>query len=456
MKKQVIKKEVVNLALQQGLHQHQKQAQRLAMTQTLQQSIQILQYNVEELQDFLNQKALENPLIDVSTSREDLPIDSRPRASTQSSDENYMNQIPDDTHQSLFEYLLDQIHLTLRDTPLRNLVLFLLEYIDQDGYLEISTEDAMEKTGSNKVDVIDAVTLIQQLDPPGVGAKDLQESLLLQAEDDDWAPENAITILKDNFNELANKKWTLIAKQQGMTLAEIQDAFDYIRTLTPNPGARFSDEGPQYIFPDLIVENDAGKLTVRMSRSAKPSVHFQQHYFQKMLQRKDEKVTRYVKDKKKEFDWISRSLEQRESTILRVGKVLVEHQQDFFLEKTKELRPFLLQDVALKLGLHESTISRAVNGKYLQTRFGTFELKSFFSSAVAKTDASPEGLSVDTVKQLLQKFIHEEDKQKPLSDAKIVKQLAARKIEVSRRTVAKYRESLNIPSSSARKRYEAN
>ncbi|WPC19594.1 RNA polymerase factor sigma-54 [Pediococcus inopinatus] len=443
------------MAIQQGLHQHQKQAQRLAMTQTLQQSIQVLQYNVEELQNFLNQKALENPLINVSTSREDLPISSQSRSSSQSVDENYMNQIPNDSYQSLFEYLLDQIHLTLRDTPLRNLVLFLLEYIDQDGYLDISLEDAMEKTGSNKVDMVDAVTLIQQLDPPGVGARNLQESLLLQAESDDWAPKNAITLLKENFEELANKKWALIAKQQEMTLAEIQEIFDYIRTLTPKPGARFNDEGPQYIFPDLIVENEEGELSIRMSRSAKPAVHFQQRYFQKMLQRKDSEVTDYVKGKKKEYDWISRSLQQRENTILRVGRVLVEHQQAFFLEKTKELRPLLLQDVALKLGLHESTISRAVNGKYLQTRFGTFELKSFFSSAVAKTDASPEGLSVDTVKQLLQKFIHEEDKRKPLSDAKIVKQLAERKIEVSRRTVAKYRESLNIPSSSARKRYEA-
>ena len=176
------------MAIQQGLHQHQKQAQRLAMTQTLQQSIQVLQYNVEELQNFLNQKALENPLINVSTSREDLPISSQSRSSSQSVDENYMNQIPNDSHQSLFEYLLDQIHLTLRDTPLRNLVLFLLEYIDQDGYLDISLEDAMEKTGSNKVDMVDAVTLIQQLDPPGVGARNLQESLLLQAESDDWAP----------------------------------------------------------------------------------------------------------------------------------------------------------------------------------------------------------------------------------------------------------------------------
>lgn len=445
---------MICLALQQGLHQRQKQVQRLAMTQTLQQSIQILQYNVEELQKFLDQKALENPLITVATTHEEFVSGTRKTSSGQSVDENYMNQIPDDTHQSLFEYLLDQVHLTMRDTPLRNLVLFLLESIDHNGYLKMSVQDAMTKTGANKVEIVDAITLIQQLDPPGVGAKDLQECLLLQAENDDWAPQAAVDILKNSFDELANRKWQNIVKKQNVTLEEIQTVFDYVRTLTPKPGALFNSEGSQYIFPDLIVKNDAGELSIYTSRAAKPKVHFQRQYFQKMLQRKDAEVTDYVKEKKREFDWISRSLEQRESTILRVGKVLLNYQQDFFLEKTKELRPLLLQDVALKLGLHESTISRSVNGKYLQTRFGTYELKSFFSSAVAKTDASPEGLSVDSVKKLLQKFIHEEDKSKPLSDAKIVKKLAEKDIVVSRRTVAKYRESLNIGSSSARKRYE--
>lgn len=445
---------MICLALQQGLHQRQKQVQRLAMTQTLQQSIQILQYNVEELQKFLDQKALENPLITVVTTHEEFVSGTRKTSSGQSVDENYMNQIPDDTHQSLFEYLLDQVHLTMRDTPLRNLVLFLLESIDHNGYLKMSVQDAMTKTGANKVEIVDAITLIQQLDPPGVGAKDLQECLLLQAENDDWAPQAAVDILKNCFDELANRKWQNIVKKQNVTLEEIQTVFDYVRTLTPKPGALFNSEGSQYIFPDLIVKNEAGKLRIYTSRTAKPKVHFQRQYFQKMLQRKDAEVTDYVKEKKREFDWISRSLEQRESTILRVGKVLLNYQQDFFLEKTKELRPLLLQDVALKLGLHESTISRSVNGKYLQTRFGTYELKSFFSSAVAKTDASPEGLSVDSVKKLLQKFIHEEDKSKPLSDAKIVKKLAEKDIVISRRTVAKYRESLNIESSSARKRYE--
>ncbi|GEL14666.1 RNA polymerase factor sigma-54 [Pediococcus cellicola] len=438
------------MALQQGLHQQQKQVQRLAMTQTLQQSIQILQYNVEELQKFLDQKALENPLISVTNSREESAIPVHHNMV----DDNYMSQIPDDSRRSLFEYLLDQIHLTMRDTPLRNLVLFLLEYIDQNGYLKISIDEAIQKTKASKVEVVDAITLIQQLDPPGVGAKDLQECLLLQAENDDWAPAAAVEILREDFEALANRKWQQIAKKREMDLKEVQKVFDYVRTLTPKPGALFHSEASQYVFPDLIVENDNGELSIRTSKAAKPQVHFQKRYFQQMLQRKDDEVTDYVKEKKREFDWIARSLDQRESTILRVGRVLVSYQRDFFLERTKELRPLLLQDVALKLGLHESTISRSVNGKYLQTRFGTFELKSFFSSAVAKTDASPEGLSVDSVKRLLQKFIHEEDKRKPLSDAKIVKKLADQKIEVSRRTVAKYRESLNIASSSARKRFE--
>jgi RNA polymerase sigma-54 factor len=439
------------MAIKQGFSQNQtqqqKQVQRLAMTQTLQQSIQMLQYNVEELQDFLKQKELDNPLITVEMTTE------KPTSKI-SGDSNgheaFMNQIASDTERSLFDYLLDQVHLTMRDTPLRRLVLLLLDYVDDNGYLRISNEEVIEKTGADEIAVIDAVTLLQQLDPPGIGARSLQECLMLQTENDEGSPEQAYLILEESFDELVNRQWDKIAKKYDIQLTDVQDVFDYVRTLTPNPGAGFGKQEHSYIIPDLIFRVENGEPHLAQSKASRPKVSFSQQYFEQLKQGVDEEVKDYVTEKKKEYDWISKSLTQREDTILRVGKIIFEQQREFFLSQTKELNPLLLRDVANKLHLHESTVSRAVNGKYISTPFGTFELKSFFSNAVN----SESDVSADAVKEKIRRIIEEEDKKKPISDAKIEKNLKDDGVAISRRTVAKYREAIGIPSSSKRKRFE--
>ncbi|MFP7243516.1 RNA polymerase factor sigma-54 [Pediococcus pentosaceus] len=438
------------MAIKQGFIQNQtqqqKQIQRLAMTQTLQQSIQMLQYNVEELQNFLKQKEMDNPLITVEMAAE------KPTSKISGDSdrhEAFMNQIASDTEQSLFDYLLDQVHLTMRDTPLRRLVLLLLDYVDDNGYLGISNEAVIEKTGADEIAVIDAVTLLQQLDPPGVGARSLQECLMLQTENDTFSPEQAYLILEESFEDLVNRQWDKIAKKYDIQLSDVQAVFDYVRTLTPNPGAGFGKQEHSYIIPDLIfsIENDEPQLL--QSKASRPKVSFSQHYFEQ-LQNVDEEVKAYVTEKKKEYDWISKSLSQREDTILRVGKIIFEKQSEFFMNQSKELKPLLLRDVANKLHLHESTISRAVNGKYIATPFGTFELKSFFSNAVNRES----DVSADAAKEKIKKIIDEEDKRKPISDSKIEKNLKESGIAISRRTVAKYREAIGIPSSSKRKRFD--
>lgn len=439
------------MAIKQGFSQNQtqqqKQVQRLAMTQTLQQSIQMLQYNVEELQDFLKQKELDNPLITVEMTTE------KPTSKI-SGDSNgheaFMNQIASDTERSLFDYLLDQVHLTMRDTPLRRLVLLLLDYVDDNGYLRISNEEVIEKTGADEIAVIDAVTLLQQLDPPGIGARSLQECLMLQTENDEGSPEQAYLILEESFDELVNRQWDKIAKKYDIQLTDVQDVFDYVRTLTPNPGAGFGKQEHSYIIPDLIFRVENGEPHLAQSKASRPKVSFSQQYFEQLKQGVDEEVKDYVTEKKKEYDWISKSLTQREDTILRVGKIIFEQQREFFLSQTKELNPLLLRDVANKLHLHELTVSRAVNGKYISTPFGTFELKSFFSNAVN----SESDVSADAVKEKIRRIIEEEDKKKPISDAKIEKNLKDDGVAISRRTVAKYREAIGIPSSSKRKRFE--
>lgn len=440
------------MALGPGFRQQQRQSQKLAMTQRLQQSIQMLQFNVEELRDFLTQKALENPLIDVDTNWRDNQT-SLSAAANVTTRADFIERVSTSNKHSLFEYLLDQIHLTMRATPLRQIVLYLIEYVDVNGYLKIDEATARAETGASPIELLDAITLLQQLDPPGVGARNLQEALMLQTENDDHAPNLAYIILEENFDALVNRQWEHLAKQYAVELADISSVYDYVRTLSPVPGAAVGQETTGYIFPDLIVKRVGAELTLKTASMAQPVVKFQGQYFDQLSQHGDQEVTQYLKEKKAEYEWIATSLQQREATIFRVGTAIVQRQADFFLEKTTSLKPLLLRDVAQKLRVHESTISRSINGKYIQTDFGTFELKRFFSQAVTKRPTGGELVSADSVQHRIKALIEAEDKEKPLSDQKILQILKSENVELSRRTVAKYREKMNIPGSSKRKQY---
>ncbi|AVK64553.1 RNA polymerase factor sigma-54 [Lactobacillus sp. CBA3606] len=441
------------MALGPGFRQQQRQTQKLAMTQRLQQSIQMLQFNVEELRDFLTQKALENPLIDVDTNW-NANHASLSTAKNVTAHDDFIERVSTSNQHSLFEYLLDQIHLTMRDTKLRKIVLYLIEYVDVNGYLKVADEQVLAATQATPIELLDAITLLQQLDPPGVGARNLQQALMLQTENDDSAPNLAYIILEESFDALVNRNWAQLAKKYAVELADISSVYDYVRTLSPTPGAAVGQETTGYIFPDLIVtQPTAGQLALKTASMAQPVVKFQSRYYQQMSQHDDQEVTEYLKEKKSEYDWIASSLQQREATIFRVGTAIIERQSAFFLEKTKSLKPLLLRDVAQQLQVHESTISRSINGKYVQTDFGMFELKRFFTQAVSKRPTDGELVSADNVQHRIVALIKQEDKEKPLSDQKIVQILKSENVELSRRTVAKYRENLNIPASSKRKQY---
>jgi len=440
------------MAIGPGFRQQQRQTQKLAMTQRLQQSIQMLQFNVEELRDFLTQKALENPLIDVDTNWNSNHT-SLSAAKNVSAHADFIERVSTTNQHSLFEYLLDQIHLTMRDTELRKIVLHLIEYVDVNGYLKVDEQQVMTEMGATPIELLDAITLLQQLEPPGVGARSLQVTLMLQTESDDTAPNLAYIILEENFDNLVNRQWERLAKQYQVTLADISSVYDYVRTLSPTPGAAIGQETTGYIFPDLVVTNQHGQLALKTASMAQPVVKFQAHYYQQMSRHTDQELTEYLKEKKSEYDWIASSLQQREATIFRVGSVIIARQAAFFLQTTTELNPLLLRDVAQQLQVHESTISRSINGKYIQTDFGMFELKRFFTKAVSKRPADGKLVSADNVQHRIIDLINRENKEKPLSDQKIVQILKSEKVELSRRTVAKYRENINIPSSSKRKQY---
>lgn len=442
------------MKFQQNFSQKQQQTQKLAMTQQLQQSIQVLQYNSEELLAFVENQALENPLVEV------VEPDFQPdyiRSSSnryEGEETNYLNQIPD-TKGSLFESLIDQVHLNYRDTFLRKVILYLIEYIDQNGFLTVDMEEAGKEIGATPIQMLDALTLIQQLEPAGVGARNLQECLMLQTERDDFAPDLAYIVLEECFDQLVERKWKEIAQAFSIELSEVQQIFDYIQTLSPSPGRIFDRSSELYIIPDVRVLVDQNQeVHVLSNRSHQPSVRFQEAYFEQMSQKADKETEDYLKERKQEFEWLKKTILQRGDTILRVAQVIVSHQKEFFTDTQRPIKPLTLKEVSKEIKMHESTVSRAVNGKYLETDFGVFELKKFFTTRLTAQPDSTEDLSADTAKKKLQELVDQENKAKPLSDQKLVELLKKEEITISRRTVAKYRDLLGIPSSSKRKRYD--
>lgn len=436
------------MTFEQSYSYNQKQEQKLRMNQQMQQSLQMLHMNQEDLLLFVKQKALGNPLIEVKVNRS--------TASNFNSSQDYdpMSQIGN-SQKSLFAYVIEQIYLTMRETELRSLTLWLTNYLDENGYITLSIEDAAELSGADSIALLDALTLLQQLDPPGIGARDLQECLMLQTERDNSAPNLAYLILEESFDLISNRQWHILAQKYDVSLKEIQTIMDYIQLLTAHPGAAYSREDDLYVYPDLMVQREKNTLTITAAKSGLPIIRFQDEYYQDMSAVEDADVKQFIHEKYTEFNWLKNSLEQREETLVRVGTAIVERQKEFFLKEHHPLTPMTLKEIASLLNLHESTISRSVHDKYVQTDFGTFELKSFFTTAL-KNHSNKENdnsvISSYVVKQRMQQLIAEENKAKPLSDQKIADYLIKEDIQISRRTVAKYREELSIPSSSNRKR----
>lgn len=433
------------MKFQQGYSQKQQQTQKLAMTQELQQAIQILQFNTEELQDYVETISLENPLFEIVAPK--MQSDLMQMYSGGIKEESFI-QIADHPV-SLFEHLIHQINLNYRDTFIREIMLALVENIDINGYLKVDEENFKVEINATDIQFLDGLTLLQQLDPPGVGARNLQECLMLQTEQDDYAPNLAYLILEESFDEIAKRKFEIIAKKYQLSLAQIQQIMDYIQNLNPFPGAGFGSQDSNFIIPDLTLVRRADELVVLSNKRGQIRLNFQENYFNRLKAQADEETKIYLKEKLQQFEWLNKTMGQRKDTILEVGKIIVQQQAHFFETKQGALKPLMLKDIAKQLSVHESTISRAVNGKYIETDFGIFELRRFFVNKV-----NDEDTSADEVKKMIADFVEDEDKRKPLSDQKIVEMLAEREQKISRRTVAKYRDALKIPSSSKRKRFD--
>ena len=432
----------------------QQQTLKLAMTQELSQAIALLQYSAHELTAFLEDKALENPLLQIEQSniKPMNPLIDRNRRKHQKAEKDWMDQIADKPF-SLEDYLLSQLKITNLSTEQLYVIRHLIQHLDENGYF---LGDLCEIANKQKVTedlVEECLAIIQTLEPAGIGARNLQECLLMQLYYLNPNNDLAQTIISEYFVPFAEKKWKPIAKELKVSLKEIQDIFDQIQSLNPKPGAILRKEATTYIIPDAIVEQSAEGLTVRMSDESLPRISLNEQYYQK-FKNQDQQVSRFLQDKLQDYQWIQKSIEQRKETLTKVIAKIIEKQATFFQKGTQYLLPMTMKEIAAELDIHESTVSRAVREKYVQTPNGTFALKSFFTSTI-QTVSDDENTSSTQVKKKIATLIEKENKQKPLSDQDIVERLKTEEgMVVSRRTIAKYREQLGILSSAKRKRFD--
>jgi RNA polymerase sigma-54 factor len=432
----------------------QQQTLKLAMTQELSQAIALLQYSAHELTAFLEDKALENPLlqIEISNIKPMNPLIDRNRRKHQKAEKDWIEQIADKPF-SLEDYLLSQLKITNLSADQVTVIRHLIQNLDQNGYFHGDLNEIVQKLRVTEEIVEECLAIIQTLEPAGIGARNLQECLLMQIYYLNPNNELAQKIISEYFLPFAEKKWKSIAKDLKVTLKDIQDVFDQIQTLDPKPGAVLGHETTTYIIPDAIIEQSSEGLTVRMSDESLPRISLNEQYYHKFKDQ-DQQVSRFLQDKLQDYQWIQKSIEQRKETLTRVIAKIIEKQATFFQKGSQYLVPMTMKEIAVELDIHESTVSRAVREKYVQTPNGTFPLKSFFTSTI-QTVSEEENTSSTQVKKKIATLIDNENKLKPLSDQDIVEQLkAAEGMVVSRRTIAKYRDQLGIPSSAKRKRFD--
>jgi RNA polymerase sigma-54 factor len=428
----------------------QEQRLKLSLTKELTQAIELLQYSAVELQSFLYEQSLDNPFLEIR----DYRLKRNYRNLSDKEKQQWIENMS--THsETLSLYLTAQLPALSLPEHEERIVRYVIASLDEDGYLRIEIEEIAERFAVSKQAAEKALQIVQSLEPAGVGARSLQECLYLQLKRLPYRDEFAEQIIQHHFSLFAEKAWKTLAKQLGVDIASLQRVWDLIRTLEPRPGIHYTKEMPHFIIPDMIVErNEEGHWRIFCNDDVHPELVWNQAYEQKVSSCQDEQVQAFVKDKYRQFLWLTKSLEQRKQTLLNIMTVIVDKQKQCFETGFAALKPLTMREVAEELGIHESTVSRAVKNKYVQTPFGTVELRRFFSSAVSSVYADDDAASSVKVKMFIKQLIERENKQQPLSDQKLAELLHEQYgVAISRRTVAKYREQLHIPSSAKRKQY---
>lgn len=466
--------------------------QQLTLTPQLRQAIRLLQLSAVELETEINLALESNPLLDraedAQANGEEPEADERPDREPEPEaevevevemvqdasldyepvwDEHYSRSggmaqdefeggagaaEPEDLH----DHLLWQLNLTTLSPRDRAIAVTLIESIGDDGYLREDVDAigqwlaAEVECGSDEIEAV--LHRIQRFDPLGVGARNLSECLLVQLSmlaDDTPGLALAQLVARTHLEELARTGPERLARELGVERAQMHEAVELLRSLDPKPGDRIASGPIEYVAPDAYVEREQGIWRVRLAQSGRPKLAINHHY-ESLIGAATKGDAAYLRGQLQEARWLIKSLETRADTLLRVAHAIVRHQTGFLEHGAEAMRPLTLREIAEELELHESTISRVTTRKYLHTPRGTFEFKHFFSSSLSTTDGGTA--SSTAIQAMIRRLVEAEDPRRPLSDARLAAELRGEGITVARRTVAKYREAMNIPSSNERQR----
>lgn len=476
--------------------------QQLTMTPQLQQAIRLLQLSVLDLRGELQEAMESNPMLDLDEGDSDTPsatddnIQSEQQnnqlseqAEVKADREQMPDELPVDTDWdavyeppmpvsregsgsdtdilafrsqagTLHDHLMWQLNLTPFSDTDRAIAEAIIESINEDGYLTSSLEDIhtgfVDQSDDDGIDMEEMLAVlhrVQDFDPPGVAARDTRDCLLIQLRqlpaETPYLTE-AITLVRDHLDQLAAQDRLQIRRKLKINDDDIDAIMQLIRSLSPHPGSQINEETAQYIIPDVIVSKQHGRWQVDLNPEAVPRLRINPDYAGLVKRADQSDDNTFLRDHLQEARWLLKSLSSRNETLMRVAMTIVDFQRGFFDYGEEAMKPLVLRDIAEKLDMHESTISRVTTQKYMYTPRGTFEFKYFFSSHVG-TEGGGE-CSATAIRALIKKLVAAENPKKPLSDNKIATLLGEQGIKVARRTIAKYRESLSIPPSNERKR----
>ncbi len=428
----------------QGMHQSQNFALQQVLAPQLQQSLLILQTPLLELRNLVQQEMETNPVL------EELSSELSPEEEAKDKRQFFFDSIA--TQETLQQNLIGQLNQAALNASDRKAAELIIGNIDDNGFLQGTLEEMTLNTGIPKEDFERMLGLIQSFYPQGVGARDLRECLLIQLEREGKQNSLEYKIISEHMEDLGKRRFPEIARRMGMSVEKVQECANNIARLNPRPGQIFATAPPNYVLPDVTVEKMDGDYQVILNGEQIPHLRISNTYKDIMAQDGNgSEVKDYIRDKIRSGKFLIRSIHQRQQTISNIAHQIVSRQRDFFEHGTSHLKPMTMKEIADAVGVHETTVSRAVSGKYMATPQGVFEMKYFFTSGYQT--ASGESMSNTSVKEVILDLVKNEDGNGPLSDQEIVLILSERGIPIARRTVAKYRTELNILPSNMRRKY---
>ncbi len=470
--------------------QQLKLSQQLVMTPQLQMAIKLLQLSRLELVETIRQELETNPVLEESLDslpdespversenpiQQELPADKEIKIEEKITYDvdwsNYIDEYntPGKVHfeteikeapsyenfvsgtESLNDHLLWQLLMACTTKEEEEIGSLIIGNLNSDGYLETSVEDIFNNSNYSIDKAEQVLALLQTFDPPGVCARDLRESLLIQARQLNLCNTLVTEIIEHHLNHLQNRNYKAIVKELKADLDDIMAAINIIKGLEPRPGRKFSDEEPHYITPDIYVYKLENDFVIMLNDDGMPKLKINSYYKNTISGggKLNKDAKEYINEKIRSAAWLIKSIQQRQKTIYRVMESILKFQREFFEKGITYMKPMVLRDIAQDIEMHESTISRVTTNKYAFTPQGIFELKYFFNSSIHRTDG--ETIASSGVQEIIKKIIESEDPKKPYSDDKLTEILIKHNINIARRTVAKYREMLKILSSNRRK-----